>query len=99
MFSRYIRFCSGLHKCSNVCIFCQLRIIERKLKSADYLYFGLYLHSQVLCLRACDRDIDTDDDDVWNTGPNPNHEGPGHRERQHCVHTQREEEEKRHLRR
>lgn len=59
---------------------------------------NLYLHSQVWCLWACDGNVDADDDDVRNTGPYPNHEGPGQRERQHCVHTQREEKEKRYLR-
>lgn len=48
---------------------------------------NLHLHNQVLCPRVCDRDVDTDDDNVWNAGPHPNYEGPGQRERQHCVHT------------
>lgn len=44
-----------------------------------------------------DRDIHTDDDDVRNTASYPNYEGPGQREGQDCVNTQRQEEEKRHL--
>lgn len=47
---------------------------------------NLYLYSQVSCPWACNRYVDTDDDNVRKTGPNPNYEGPGQRERQHCVH-------------
>lgn len=57
------------------------------------------LHSQIWCLWSGDRNVDADDDDVRNTGPYPDHEGPGQRERQHRVHAEREEEEERNLRR
>lgn len=56
-----------------------------------------HLRNQVWCVWACDWDVDTDDDDVRNTGPYPHHEGPGHWEGEHGVHTEREEEEKRYL--
>lgn len=58
----------------------------------------IYLHNQVWRLWACDGNVDADDDDVRDAGPYPDHERPGHGERQHRVDAQREEEEKRHLR-
>lgn len=57
----------------------------------------LHLHSQVWCVWACGGNIHTDDDNVWNTGPDSNYERPGQRKREHCVDTESQEEEKRHL--
>lgn len=59
--------------------------------------FYCYLLDQVWCLWSCHRDIYANDDNVWNTGPYPDDDGPGHREGQHCIYTQGQEEEKCHL--
>ena len=59
---------------------------------------NLHLYSQVWCLWAYYGYVDTDNDDVRNTGANPNHDSPGQRQRQHRVDAQREEEEKCYLR-
>lgn len=45
----------------------------------------LYLLSQLWCFWTLDGNINTDDDDVRDTGSYSNYEGPGQREGQHCV--------------